>query len=98
MAVATNLLSRDKSRDILKVDTSFQSLDIFTNNLTHVLCIRNIITLFRAIDKEHFYLLLTVLIRKNRLSNFNSSQKLILSLFHQLKHIDFDNSKIMILI
>jgi len=40
----------------------------------------------------------TALIRKNYLTY--SSQKLILSLLHQLKHvsIDFDDSKMMILI
>jgi len=40
--------------DILKVDTSFQNLDISTNSFqnAHVLCIRNIITLFSAIENE----------------------------------------------
>jgi len=36
MAVTTN----PSTRDILKVGTSFQSLDISINNLTHILCTR----------------------------------------------------------
>jgi len=49
-------------------------------------------------DKEHYF---SVLSRKKRLLKFtDSSQKFILSLLHQLKHMStgFDNSKVMIMI
>jgi len=50
------------TRDILKIGTLFQNLDISTNNLTYVLCIRKLhflVQLKVERDKEHFrYLLL----------------------------------------
>jgi len=52
MVVATNLLEI-----FWKIDTSFQSLDIFTNNLTHILCINVFffIAEFRKVGKSYSY-------------------------------------------
>jgi len=53
-------------------------------------------------DKKHFCHLLLYCIesKKKRLLKLDSSQKLILSLLHQLKHVstDFDDSKVVTLI
>jgi len=48
---ALNSCSYKSTRDILKIGTSFQNLDISANNLTYALCI-NIIILFSAIKNK----------------------------------------------
>jgi len=49
-------------------------------------------------DKKHFCHLFTALMKKTA-EDHESSQKFILSLFHQLKHVNtsFDNSKVILI-